>query len=69
MAPVIIHVIERTDSKPEERLFDGWIENGSNLAPMLVAQSSRNTIAWCVRVEKAAFIRGHESKRVMDLRF
>jgi hypothetical protein len=66
---VIIHVIERTDSKPEGRLFDGWIENGSNLETQLVAQSSRNTIAWCCRVEKAAFIRGYDCSRSMDLRF
>ena len=53
-----IHLRERTDSTPEERLFDGWLAGTTNLSGVennMCAMTSRRSIKWCCDVEKRAF--------------
>lgn len=52
-----IHLRERTDSTPDERLFDGWLVGAQNLYPTLqtmCAMTSSRAIRWACEVERIA---------------
>jgi hypothetical protein len=52
MQTVVIHISERSDSKPDERYFDGWVEGWQNVVsvPTMTAKGSKEAIAWRVKV-------------------
>ena len=52
-----IHLRERTDSTPDNRLFDGWLVGAQNLYPTLTimcAMDSTRAIRWACEVERIA---------------
>ena len=60
MEPKIYHVeiniVERTDSKPDHRFFDGLLSGCKNvLGEDKVGMCSHDAIAWCNSVEARAF--------------
>lgn len=66
---VKIHLTERTDSTPTERLFDGWIEGCANVFPGISQMCAMNTtraIAWAVEVEKRAYQWSEAKKTNLD---
>lgn len=48
-----IRITERTDSRPDERLFDAWVDGCANVVSkhQMFAMSSHDAIAWVRKTE------------------